>query len=128
MMSSNRTDIDETLMDRQGVLDVLVVNRSQHRALYERAMEGYKIQVIELLTERLDQIKNNDPKQVVLNLPLPEDHTEDYDEIIGMLEANLAEEILLDQHTYRTYILDKWGWSAGWATSNTGYVMTATTT
>ena len=119
---ANRTDIDETLMDRQGVLEVLKTNRAAHRDLYEKAMEGYKIQVTEFLEERLEQIKNNDPKQVTLNLPLPEDHTGDYDEIIGMLEANQADEILLQQHDYRTYILDKWGWSDAWTTSNTAYV------
>lgn len=123
---TQRTHIDETLMDRQRVLEIVEANRATHRGLYEKAMEGYKIEVIVFLTERLEQIKNNDPKQVTLNLPLPEDHTEDYDEIIGMLEANWADEILLDHHAYRTYILDKWGWSAGWSTSNAGYVTTAT--
>lgn len=121
-----RTDIDETLMDRLTVLDVVQANRATHRALYEKAMEGYKIQVIDVLTERLEQIKNNDPRQVTLNLPLPEDHTEDYDEIIGMLRSNKADEIILGQHAYRTYILDKWGWSDNWTASNTGYVMMAT--
>ncbi len=126
MEVANRTHMDETLMNRQGVLDVVVVNRAEHRALYEKAMEGYKIQVIDVLTERLEQIKNNEPKRVSLDLPLPEDHTEDYDEIIGMLEANRADEILLDQHSYRTYILDKWGWTAGWAASNAVYWTAAT--
>ena len=120
---SNRTDIDEVLMQKDDLLNIVLKNRHNHRDQYEAAMEGYKILTIEVLEERLEQIKNDEPKQVTLMLPLPEDHTDDYDEIIAMLKSNRADEITLDQQSYRTYVLDKWGWSASWTTSNTGYVM-----
>lgn len=100
----------EVRLSKEDVLSTLMDNRENHRAKFEEAMEGYKEQAIKTLEKHIAQIKANDPQRVMLSLPLPEDHTDDYDRAIDMLQWSLDDEVVLNNREFQTYIQDDWGW------------------
>jgi hypothetical protein len=106
------------------VLAALGGNRETHRDKFEEAMEGYKQRAIELLEEHIDRIKNNDPEKVLVSLPLPEDHTEEYDRVIHQLQWSLDDELVLDEQEFNTYVRDQWGWRETFAQTYALYTST----
>lgn len=45
-----------------------------------------------------------------LNILAPEDHTDEYDKAIGMLEMSVDDTVLITHDEYRQYVLDEWFW------------------
>ncbi len=115
-------NLGTTRMEVGDILDQMVINRGAHRAEFEKAMEGYRIKAIELLEEHIQRIRNDSPEKVHVSLPLPEDHTPEYDKYIDMLERTLDKELLLDEYDFAQYIRDEWEWKKGWTASNALYV------
>lgn len=113
--------MSEVRLKKSQVLDALRDNREDHRRRFEEAMEGYKEQAVRTLEKHIEQIKANDPERVTLNLPLPEDHTDDYDHAISMLEWSQDDEVILNRYEFRTYIEDDWDWKQQWMTTNQLY-------
>ena len=47
---------------------------------------------------------------IAFHLTRPEDHTDEYDSVIELLEASLDDEFELTYGQFNNYVLDKWGW------------------
>jgi len=88
----------------------LIENRAQHREVFEEAVEGYHKEVVRQLEERLADAKDKRPISLRFNLPMPQDHTRDYDRAIGMLEMSLDDELVLTDQEFASYVQDNWGW------------------
>ena len=56
-----------------------------------------------------------------LDLPLPEDHTEDYDRAIAMLSMTEEKVLVLTPDQFRQLVLDQWSWKQTFEFSNTSY-------
>jgi hypothetical protein len=54
-------------------------------------------------------------EKVFVQLPMPEDHSRDYERVIEMLEWSQDETLELDESEFSTYVLDQWGWQEGFA-------------
>lgn len=120
-MTNDYRGLSTVLVKREEVLEAVRGNRENHRAKFEAAMEGYRDRVIQRLEEHIDRIKNNDPEKVYISLPLPEDHTDDYDRVIHQLEWSLDDELVLNEQEFNTYIRDQWGWQEAFAQTYTMY-------
>jgi len=94
----------------EDVLKKVKDNRDNHRVIYEDAMIGYKNQVINALTERLDNAVNGKKVDLYIRLEQPEDHTDDYITVIEMLEMTTDEVIDLNDDQFRCFIQDQWEW------------------
>lgn len=113
-------------VNKVDLLKILKDNRAKHAEAYTLAKSGYLKVVKAELKEWIDRLKKEGPVQVyVQNGQPPEDHTEDYDDAIGMLELATDTEIVLDQDSYRQYVKDEWGWKRQWAAANSAYTMAA---
>ena len=55
-------------------------------------------------------------------MPVPEDHTEDYDREILMLKMEIEAVITLTAGEFDRYVMDNWGWKASFTTSNAPYL------
>jgi len=108
-------------VNREDLLEAVKANRENHRATFEEAMDGYKKRSIELLEDHIKRIKANAPERVMVSLPFPEDHTEDYDRVIAQLQWSLDDELYLTETEFDTYVRDNWGWSAIVASTNALY-------
>jgi len=104
------------------LLDKLKANRETHHELYEKAFAGYRKAMQKTLEHKLDAIKRGHSVDPYLRHTAPEDHTDDYTDVIDMLEMDVDMEVELTQSQFRCYVKDDWDWSAQWTTTNTAYL------
>ena len=120
-MTHHLRGLTEVRVNKEDLLTRMRANRADHRTEFEEAMEGYKRKAIQLLEEHIDRIKDNAPERVIVNLPYPVDHTEDYDIAIDQLEWSEDDEIELTQNEFNTYVRDQWGWKEAFQETHTMY-------
>jgi hypothetical protein len=60
-----------------------------------------------------------------IGLTYPEDHTQDYERAISMMEASVYDKVELSTDEYDAYVLNNWGWKSKFILSNTAYVNAA---
>lgn len=111
----------EAVCKTSDVLATLRNNRAIHADLVKEAREGYIEKAKKELEHKLGQLREGKYVAVAVALKLPEDHTSDYDTVIGMLECHREENIKLSAYEYRTLMENKWGWISSWKASNSSY-------
>lgn len=113
-------------VNKDELLDKLKANKAQHRETYEEALAGYKDKVREELNRMLNETRDkveewldridDEVLEVRLwaapkaDLPKPEDHTEDYDRAITMVEMSVDDELELTESEFAELVMDDWGW------------------
>jgi len=112
-------------VDKKTVLKKLKENRKTHRDIFEEVVIGYRAEVIKQLEKHIKQMKSGKPKRTYISIPSPEDHTDDYDVAIEMLEMSLDDSIDMDTETFQAFYKDDWGWKQQFLASNSGYSQTA---
>ena len=73
----------------------------------------------------IDRLRKGTLESHYISLPTPEDHTDDYDQILLMLEMEINETVTIDYRTFRQYVMDEWDWKASFNTTNTFYAAQA---
>lgn len=114
-------------VDRTTLIEKLRENRETHRSIFEEALTGYQEKALEELESKIEAIRSNGRKPISLfiHLPAPEDHTDDYDRVIGLLEWGVDDVVNLDDKEYANYVNDDWNWKQNWLISNSAYSVTA---
>lgn len=103
---------------------ILAKNRSEHREIFLEAQKKYREQAIKMLDEQLALARDNKPfamRRLVAMIE-PQDHTAEYDRVLGMLDMEIADKVTPDQADFQKFVQDDWDWSRGWAISNSSYV------
>lgn len=108
------------------LLEKVLANRDGHRSIFEEAVEGYKAETIRQLEAHLDAVRSGKVRRIVVSLPMPEDHTRDYDRAIQMIEMDTRDEIELSEYDFQSYVLDDWNWKRQFLTTNSAYSAGAT--
>lgn len=116
-----RASMNTVVVDKTKLLEQLEANRDAHRDVFIEALAGYKAKVLELLEEKIERVRKNAVERVYIDLPMPEDHTEDYDRAIATLKWTLLDEVTLTIQEFDMYVRDSWGWKRQWTTSNSVY-------
>lgn len=112
-------------VDTQELLKRIRENRDKHRAIFESALEGFKTQVIEHLEKRLEQVRKGKVPDLMIRLPQPEDHTEDYDCVIDMLETHTKDTIQISNQEFAMYVRDDWSWKRQFVATASNYTQMA---
>lgn len=102
--------IGEVTVKKAELLEILRSNKGQHRQLFEIASEEWLDQAKEGLSKLVKEIRERRVVTLFVNLPLPEEHTADYDRAIRMLEMHVEETVTLDEEAYAQLVDDDWGW------------------
>jgi hypothetical protein len=100
----------------------VTANRASHRDLYERAFAGFKRQMRQKLEESLEMLERGEVPPLQLGLVVPEDHTADYDQVLEMLAMSVDDEIKVDYQSFRSYVMDEWGWKQSFTNSTSAYM------
>lgn len=105
------------------LIGIVRANREEHVALYQEAVVNYRKAVEEALAKMLaDYVEGREVNLYTAgHLPKPEEHTDDYDEIISMLESHTGEEITIEQGLYSQYVLNKWSWTRNFMANTASY-------
>lgn len=113
---------------RLALLDKIKLNRASHQRVYAAATITYHKLFIAELTSRLDSLaiceasgKLTAPVRFTSKLAVPEEHLDEYDELISMLELTSQEDIPLTQYQYKQYVLDQWDWSRSFVSNTLSY-------
>lgn len=111
-------------IDKNELLEILKANRTKHREVFEKAVEKYRTKALAILEENIKDILENPgyPTVIAFRLPVPEDHTSDYERVIAMLNMHTGPTIRLGEGKYANYVNDEWSWSKAWAGSTAAYV------
>lgn len=120
--------MEKVRVQKAQLLEILKANRTQHREVFLKAVEGYRAEAIALLEAHIDRLAVGKLVQVHVNMASPTDQTADYDRVIGMLEMGEDAVVLLSEQDYSQYVLDKWQWKQAWAISNKKYYGASYTT
>lgn len=110
-----------TRVRKDELLTILKENRTNHKATFDKAVKYYGEELLRLLEQKLEEVKAGRKIAHALNLPVPEEHTGDYDRVIRMLEMSLDEELEMDEHQFDQYVNDIWDWQRSWASNTTAY-------
>jgi hypothetical protein len=108
-------------VDKTQLLSVLEENRVKHRTVFLAALEGYRKEAIRNLNAKVKALSEGRSPNIHIMLDRPEDHTRDYDRVIGMLKMDKAATFRLDQMTYGQYVNDDWSWKRQWAKMSSSY-------
>lgn len=108
-------------VNKDKLLKILKTNRANHRDVYEEAFEGYRQECIRILEQNLSNLRSGKKVIVQFYEQAPQDHTDDYDRVIRMLEMEISDTVELDQQQFVNYVDDEWNWKQSWTVSNAKY-------
>jgi hypothetical protein len=110
---------------KDALLEQLRANRAAHRAEYDRAVEIYKLRFVEEATRFAEEAVRCAAAGIWFKdfvwLPVPEEHTDDYDRVISLMEWEIADEVELSESDFRCYVLNEWGWMSSFASNTRSY-------
>jgi hypothetical protein len=97
-------------------------NRNEHRAIYERAMDGYRKAAGDFFNEQLEKARAGKVFVTFFSEPMPEDHTDDYDVVLEGWRMTEDDEIELSVQEFRQYVKDEWGWKKEFLATSQNYL------
>ena len=109
-------------VQKSELIEKLKENRSNHRAIFEKALKGYRKKAIEVLDAALLDAKEGRHINTYIKLTEPIDQRKDYDRAIAMLEMSIDEEIEVTESEFAQYVLDDWDWKQQFMFTNSAYL------
>lgn len=103
------------------LLERVQSNRENHRKIFLDAIDGFRQAMVEELETRLAQVKKGKLVEMSIRLPVPEDHTPDYDQVIEMLEMHTGDELEIDSTDFANYVRDDWAWKRQFIATASNY-------
>jgi hypothetical protein len=92
------------------LLAILQENRAKHRRVFEAAVEGWSAEVSRQLDAAKQRILQGKRQNVYISLPVPKDHTRDYDRAIRSVTMHVENTIRLSDTDMAQYVEDDWSW------------------
>lgn len=117
--------MQEIQVDKADLIEILEHNKSSHRAKYEEAFSAYRKAAIAQLNQWLDGLKEGKRVHLFSDLPVPTDHTESYERILGMLRMDINDKVTVNETEYQRYVLDKWEWTRQFSQTRSAYALEA---
>src|SRR4051812_43382189 len=122
--------MEPVLVGRRKLLGTLRANRDQHVEDYEEAVKGWRVKCSEAwrkfakkAQEQATRIATG--KAMLMldtpHMPKPTNFKKAYDQVIGMLELSVEDNVKLDAKDYERYVRDQWEWSESFNNATTTY-------
>ncbi len=121
-MENRISKMDHVKVTIHDLLTKLRTNRGTHREIFERAQKGYRAAMIEELDRMLKEAASGGKIIRGVSMPEPEDHTDDYDRAILMLDMCVDKEVFITATEFECLVMDNWGWSRSFTASNNSYI------
>ena len=114
-------------VDKDELRLTLIKNRDEHKAIYDKAVIAYKEKFVRAAKRFAeDAVERAATGNFVFAqfgwLPVPEEHTEDFDRAIQMLEWEIGDTVELEETDFRQYVQNNWRWAASFASNSTSYI------
>lgn len=114
--------IGDVTVQKEELLTILRTNKEQHRTVFEQALVVFRKKAIAALDSRIEQLRKGEVPNLYFNLPIPEEHTDDYDRAIRMLEMHVEPTVTLSEESCMRLVDDDWGWRDAFANNTRAYL------
>lgn len=104
------------------LLDKLNENQATHRKTFIDAMDAYWPVAEREIKAMLAGVRKGKKPQMP-HLPVPQDHTRDYDRIIAMVSMSQGEYLELSEPEIAQFVMDDWAWKREFVTSTSNYLV-----
>jgi hypothetical protein len=108
-------------VDKADLHAKLETNRQAHQELFDKAQVVYREKMIEELDRALAEAKAGRRIRRAFSLPVPENHVEDFDTAIQMLEWETEDYVELSHRDFRRYVQNQWEWERSFAANTMSY-------
>lgn len=99
-------------INKGDLVNTLIKNRNAHKAEYADAVKGYCTKMVGFLKEKAGLMEMGYPHEIIVHDFPPEDHTDDYNRALRMLEMSVDSTIELTESEFRQLVEDDWQWQA----------------
>lgn len=110
-------------VNKEELLKTLERNRDEHRVIFLAAQVAYRSAMIAEMDRALDEARSGGQIRRAFTLPVPEDHTADFNTAIQMLAWHQSKTVDLEQYEFEQYVENQWGWRASFAANTQSYVV-----
>ena len=110
-------------VNKKDLIEKVTANRDNHRAQFLRAQKKYREKFLELLDQRLGDVRDGKQFNTAFSLPEPVDYTAEYDTALAMLAWELEETVELSQDDFQKLVENKWSWARVFATNTQSYLV-----
>lgn len=122
--NSSMTGMGDVTVAKAELLAIVEANRAAHWAVFQKACDKFRERAISKLNALADQVKRGDvPESLSVGLPIPEEHTDDYDRAIRMLRMHVGETVTLSEEACMRLVEDDWGWKQAFASNTSSYLV-----
>lgn len=101
-------------VNRIELLAKLKENLDKHRIEYQEALLEFHVRLVEdlkLAAKKVAKTENPaDLKNFSFSIQFPQNHEQDFVDVIEMLEMSVDETINLDSESFKAYIKNEWQW------------------
>lgn len=111
-------------VSKERLKEVLIGNREIHQADFDLAWDAYHEKVVanvEALLGNARRARRGEPLRLFVDLEAPQNHVDDYDRAIEMLEWTDDEFVELTEQEFQQYVQDDWTWKRAFSVSNKFY-------
>lgn len=112
-------------VNRKTLLVALNNNKGKHESDYKSAKKGFIKLLEEELERKLESLRRGDEVKLDFENHKPESHVKEYEDIIGMLELSVDDNVELTYAQYKQFYNDEWDWKRHWSASNAAYISAA---
>ncbi len=106
---------------------IVTENKAKHDKIYADAVAGFWVRAKQELEAKLEDLKNHHYGNLCVSLVFPENHNDDYQRAIEMLDLTVDKEVILKQHEFESLVRNRWPWRQSFLLSNAGYLGIGTT-
>lgn len=121
LIARERPEMRTITVKKDELLDVLARNRAKHREVFIAALEGYRKHALVVLKGKVKALSEGRQPEIRIMIERPEDHTRDYDRVIGMVNADQGDTFELSETDFAQYWEDDWSWKRQWAKMSSTY-------
>ena len=92
------------------LLAKLRANFARHKEELAADQKAYRSKLRRVLLDELNKLEAGSAEAVHIPVTPPDDHTDDYERAIGMLEMSVDEVVVLTANQFAAFVQDKWHW------------------
>lgn len=109
-------------IEKDKLRETIEANKTLHEQEYQEAMLGYREAFDKQLMQKRKALKKGElPDPYFNDLPKPAEHTNEYEQVLKMLDFSVDDTIELTHDEFSNYVLDDWGWKQSFNLSSSNY-------
>lgn len=115
----------QVTVGKERLREALTTNRAAHVEAFDAVWKKFRETAEEQSHEMYQQIidaRPGDRIRLTLHLQVPENHADDYDRALQMLDWEQEQTVVLSEHEFAELIQDDWGWKRQFASTGFAYV------